>query len=79
MKTYTFKVVVEPDEDRWLAYCPVLKGTTTWGYTRKEALKNLQEVIELVIEEMLARGEQIPASKSKGVTVSSEPLISIII
>jgi len=24
MKTYTFNVVVEPDEDRWHAYCPVL-------------------------------------------------------
>jgi hypothetical protein len=24
MKTYTFKVVVEPDEDRWHAYCPAL-------------------------------------------------------
>jgi len=25
MKTYIFKVVVEPDEDRWHAYCPVLE------------------------------------------------------
>ncbi|MBF0458664.1 MAG: hypothetical protein HQK99_12315 [Nitrospirae bacterium] len=22
-KTYTFKVVVEPDEDRWFVYCPL--------------------------------------------------------
>ena len=24
VKTYTFKVIVEPDEDRWHAYCPAL-------------------------------------------------------
>ena len=24
MKTYIFKVMVEPDEDRWSAYCPTL-------------------------------------------------------
>jgi hypothetical protein len=25
MKTYLFRLVVEPDEDRWVAYCPVLE------------------------------------------------------
>jgi hypothetical protein len=40
MKTYAFRVVVEPDEDRWFAYCPTLKkyGATTWGYTKAEAM-----------------------------------------
>jgi len=28
MKTYTFRVVVEPDEDRWFACCPALEGLT---------------------------------------------------
>jgi len=38
MKTYIFKVVVEPDEDRWHAYCPVLedKGGATWGILKKK-------------------------------------------
>ena len=41
MKTYTFQVVIEPDEDRWQAYCPELVqyGGATWGYTREEAEK----------------------------------------
>ena len=49
-KTYTFKVIVEPDEDRWYAYCPILEseGATTWGYTKEEALKNIREVVEMV-------------------------------
>ncbi len=24
MKTYIFKAVIEPDDDRWAAYCPAL-------------------------------------------------------
>jgi predicted RNase H-like HicB family nuclease len=39
MKSYLFRVVVEPDEDRWHAYCPALDkyGAATWGYTKEEA------------------------------------------
>src|SRR4051794_18541796 len=40
LTTYAFKVVVEPDEDRWRAYVPELEhlGAATWGHTREEAL-----------------------------------------
>ena len=33
MTTYAFKVVIEPDDDRWHAYCPALveRGGATWG------------------------------------------------
>ena len=46
MKTYIFRVVVEPDEDRWIAYCPLLQsqGGATWGESEDEALRNIQEV-----------------------------------
>ncbi len=52
--TYTFKVVVEPDEDRWRAFCPALKaqGASTWGYTRKEALQHIREVLEMLAAEI---------------------------
>jgi predicted RNase H-like HicB family nuclease len=58
MKTYTFKVVVEPDEDRWHAHCPALEryGAATWGNTREEALKHIQEVVQMVIEELAGDG-----------------------
>ncbi len=38
--TDTFRIIVEPDEDRWRAYAPALEvqGASTWGYTREEAL-----------------------------------------
>ncbi len=56
-KTYTFKVEIEPDDDRWFACCPILedKGVATWGYTRGEALKNIREVLEMTIESMIEK------------------------
>lgn len=57
-KSYVFSVIVEPDEDRWHAYAPALQqyGAATWGYTREEALKHIQEVVQLVVEELLEDG-----------------------
>ena len=62
-KTYTYRVVVEPDDGRWQAYCPALEdaGAVTWGYTPEEALYNIQELLELLIGVMLEDGEEIPA------------------
>ncbi|MBI4319592.1 MAG: type II toxin-antitoxin system HicB family antitoxin [Chloroflexi bacterium] len=79
MKTYVFRVVVEPDEDRWVAYCPVLqdKGGASWGYTPEEALKNVREVIEMTIDSMLAHGEPIPEEPASEVQVSSEPRVAV--
>lgn len=80
MKTYTFKVVLEEDQfadgrKAYLAYCPALKGATTWGHTPSEALKNLQEVITLILQDMQAHGEPIPVGR--GVTVSQEPKVTV--
>jgi predicted RNase H-like HicB family nuclease len=50
MKTYSFKVVVEPDDDRWHAYCPALQqyGASTWGNTEEEAFKHIHEVVRMI-------------------------------
>jgi predicted RNase H-like HicB family nuclease len=52
MKTYTFKVIVEPDGDRWHASCPALQkyGAATWGATKEEAYRHIQEVVQMIIE-----------------------------
>ena len=54
VKTYVFRVVVEPDEDKWAAHCPALlkHAATSWGDTKEEALKNIQEVIEMIVQEI---------------------------
>ena len=81
MKTYMFRVVVEPDEDRWLAYCPVLEkyAATTWGNTRDEALQHIQEVIQMVLQELVEDQESIPEEPSEEVIVSSEPRVAVTI
>jgi predicted RNase H-like HicB family nuclease len=79
MKTYTFKVVVEPDEDRWHAYCPALegKGASTWGHTREEALKRIDEVVQLVVDSMIEHGEFLPNDSTDDVQVTVEPRVTI--
>ena len=79
MKTYVFRVVVEPDEDRWFAYCPVLeeKGGATWGYTREEALRNIREVVEMTIASLIEHGEPIPEEPEAEVRIFPDPLVAI--
>lgn len=85
VKTYNFKVVMEPDEDfdgnpcGFHVYCPALKsqGASTWGGTEAEALKNIDEVIHLVIESMIQHGEPIPEEPADQVEVTVEPRVAI--
>lgn len=53
MKSYLFRVVVEKDEDVWRAYVPELeaRAAATWSHTRDEALRNIEEVLQIVIED----------------------------
>lgn len=55
LTTYTFTVVVEPDEDAWHAYCPALQGygAATWGTSRQEALRHVREVVRMVVAELV--------------------------
>jgi predicted RNase H-like HicB family nuclease len=75
MTTYTFKVVVEPDENRWRAYCPALEdqGAATWGYTKEEALRHIREVLEMIVAELAEEGKPVPGN----VAVSEEPLVAV--
>ncbi|MCI0439566.1 MAG: type II toxin-antitoxin system HicB family antitoxin [Chloroflexi bacterium] len=79
MKTYVFRIVVEPDEDRWIAYCPVLKdrGGASWGYTQDEALKNIREVVQMTIDSMLEHGESIPEDPETEVQIFEEPQVAV--
>ena len=62
MQTHHFKVIIQPDEERWQADCPALQehGAYTWGYTREEALRNIQEVIGIILAELVEDGLLIP-------------------
>jgi len=87
MKTYAFKVVLEkdkwpdePDEKAvWRAYIPALehKGAASWGYTEKEALENLKNAVDLLVEYLLEVGEAIPSEPRSQIQVSDVPLITV--
>lgn len=85
MKTYNFRVVVEPDEDfdgnlaGWHAFCPLLEehGASTWGATETEALVNINNVVRMVVESMLEHGERIPEEPADQVEVTVEPRVAI--
>ncbi len=64
MKSYVFPVALEPDGDAWRASVPVLetKGAATWGRTKDQALRNIQEVVQMVVEELIEDGDPIPSS-----------------
>jgi antitoxin HicB len=79
MKTYVFKVVVEPDDDAWFASCPALEsqGAATSGDTKEEALKNIEEVVQMVVESLVEHGEPLPQASSDQVEVSYEPQVTV--
>ena len=81
MKTYIFRVVVEPDEDRWIAYCPLLQsqGGATWGETQDEALTNMQKVVQMTVQSMIEHGEALPEGPPNEVAVFTEPSVSVTI
>ena len=79
MKTYIFKVVLEPDAEGWHVSCPALRpyAAATWGSTQEEALKHIKEVIEMIVEELQEEGTPIPEEPREEVIVSPESWISV--
>ena len=75
MKSYVFPVVLEQDEDVWRAFIPELeaKGAATWGNTKEEALRNIHEVAQMVIEALLEDGGSLPPR----VTEIDQPVVAV--
>ncbi|MFO1491323.1 MAG: type II toxin-antitoxin system HicB family antitoxin [Kiritimatiellia bacterium] len=48
--TRKFTAIVEQDEEGFYAFCPELKGCHTDGTSVEDALRNLQEAVELYLE-----------------------------
>ncbi|MBF0459207.1 MAG: type II toxin-antitoxin system HicB family antitoxin [Nitrospirae bacterium] len=51
------RVIVEPDEDVYVAYCPELPGCVTYGNTFEDARGNFIEALELYLR---PSEEQVP-------------------
>lgn len=88
MKTYNFKVVIEPDVDfdgnpAWFAYCPALEsiGGATSGRTPEEALQRINEVVRMIVDELIEEGKPLPEGPEDSVQVQEgspkEPRIAV--
>jgi predicted RNase H-like HicB family nuclease len=82
--TYSFRVIIEADEDAqgspaWYAYCPALErqGAATSGTTREEALKHIDEVVQLVVDSMIEHGEVIPVEPTTEGSITVEPRVTV--
>ena len=75
MKTYIFTIAIEEADGAWHACVPDLeaKGAATWGKSRDEAVRNTQEVMQMIVEEMLEDGERLP----EGVQISERPAVAV--
>ena len=50
-------VTIDRDEDGiWVVECPAIPGCVSQGKTKEEAIKNIQEAIELCLEVRAERG-----------------------
>ena len=76
MKTYIFPVELELEEDgRWSATVQSLPGCATWGYSKEEALKALQEATQAYVQTLLEQGRGVPSSRE--MEVKEAPAVSV--
>ena len=67
-----FLVVIEQGPSSFGAYVPDLPGCIAAGESREEVATLIQEAIELHIEDLKARGQQVPSAHSSSELVSVE-------
>ena len=60
MKSYTYRIIIEPDGKQFHGYVPALSGCHTFGKTIIETKKNIREAIELYLEALIERKEPVP-------------------
>ena len=64
--TYTFSVLLEPDEDAggFSVHVPALPGCHTEGDTREQAIEMAQDAITGYVESLLSHKEPIPVEQN---------------
>ena len=61
-----YTVVLQREDDGgYVASVPVLPGCVSQGDSREEALKNIEEAIEVYLEDVKAAGEPVPAEDGR--------------
>ena len=60
MKSYTYRVIIEPDEGGYHAFVPALQGCHTWGKTIDHARAMTRDAIDVYMRSLTADGKAIP-------------------
>ncbi len=77
MKTYLFRVELQKEDDgRWSVWVPGLSGLTSWGHTKEEALRNIQDAAEAYLEDMRETGESMPVAIGS-IDVLDSPAVAV--
>lgn len=77
MKSYVFRIELEPDDEGWRAFYPPLEeiGASTWGSNKEEALRNIQEVLSMIVDEFNEQGQNVP--ENEGMFISDGAAITV--
>ncbi len=67
-KIFTYRVVIEPDEDGFHGFVPLLKGVHTGGKTIEETKTNLEEAIRCHLEGLI-KDKITPPRQSEAVEI----------
>ena len=60
-KTYAFAVDFEQEEDgRWGVDIPAVPVCAAWGFTKEEALENLQDLTQGYFDMLVEYGDPLP-------------------
>jgi len=57
---FKIRIVIEPDEDVFHAYCPALKGLHTCGDTEEQAIDNVKDAAIAYLRSLIKHGDPIP-------------------
>ena len=61
MKIYTFRVIIEPDENKtYHGYVPSLPGLHTWGESIEEIRAHVKDALKVYLANMEEEQEAIP-------------------
>lgn len=64
MKSYTYRVIIEPDGKSYHGFVPSLPGCHTCGDTVEETRTNLRDAISLYLENLNENKTAIPEENS---------------
>lgn len=77
MRTYVLPVELQEETDgRWSVWVPALPGLTSWGHTKAEALRNIQDAAEAYVADMIEAGEAIPVAAGQ-IEVIENPAVAV--